>query len=198
MKKILLGLILIFILGCTDKTDKNGFYTEGENIGLHKKTKTFFNKEGYNKDGFNINGWSKDGINIETRLKYDSNGYDIYGYDVNGFNAMGYDSNGFDKDGWSKDGINIETKTFFNKNGISMTGVTITDIHDILKSKLSLENSMLKIYDGKQIKPYNGGDLAFSFPAIGKGPVFGGNGYSITVEVTKYGKIVYLYKDKLF
>ncbi|WP_051532651.1 hypothetical protein [Fusobacterium perfoetens] len=79
MKKILLGLSLIFILGCSDRTDKNGFYITGENKGIHKETKTKYDKEGYDCYGFN-----KDKIN-----KYTGTNYDIDGWDISGFNEKG-------------------------------------------------------------------------------------------------------------
>ena len=109
MKKILLGLILVFILGCTDKTDKNGFYIEGENIGTHKETNTLFNKNGYDISGYDKNGWSKENINKETNTLFDKNGYDIFGYD---------------KNGWSKKRIHKETNEFYDKNGFNKGGFT--------------------------------------------------------------------------
>ena len=147
MKKILLGLILIFILGCSDKTDKNGFYIEGENTGTHKETNTPFNKNGYDISGYdkngydvygyNKNGWSKENINKETSTLFDKNGYDIFGYDENGwskeninketntlFDENGYDIFGYDENGWSKKRIHKETNEFYNKNGFNKGGFT--------------------------------------------------------------------------
>lgn len=97
MKKILFGLSFLFIFGCMNKTDKNGFYIEGKNIGVHKETKTEYDKEGYNKEGFNELGWNKIGMNRETNSIYDKEGYNI-----NGFNVKG---------------INKETKTIFDREG---------------------------------------------------------------------------------
>lgn len=74
MRKILLGFILIFILGCSDKTDENGFYIEGKNIGIHKETKTKYNKEGYNKGGF-----TRYGLNKEN--KFDKNKFYKYKFE---------------------------------------------------------------------------------------------------------------------
>lgn len=77
MKKILLSLLLINLLGCGDKTNENGFYIEGKDIGIHKETKT----------------------------KYDINGYDINGYNSQGYNKNGYDKDGLDKNGYDKNGV---------------------------------------------------------------------------------------------
>lgn len=81
MKKIImLGLVFVFILGCTDKTDKNGFYIEGKNIGIHKETKGKYDKDGYDKNGYNTEGFNK-------------NGYNVKGLDKDGIDENGFDEN---------------------------------------------------------------------------------------------------------
>lgn len=126
MKKFLLGLALILILGCTDKTDKNGFYIEGKNIGIHKETKTKYDINGYDingydKDNFGKDGWSKNkNINKETKTKYDKDGYDYYGFNkdkINRDTGTNYNIDGWDKDGFNKKGINKITGFNFNERG---------------------------------------------------------------------------------
>lgn len=150
MKKVLFNiLLLISLLGCTDKTDENGFYIEGKNKGIHKETKLQYDKNGYNKlgynkrgfdklgnynpkydiityydNGFNKNGWSYDGINKETNSKYDKSGYNEKGFDKDGLNKDGFDKDGFDKNGWSKNGINKKTNSYYDENGYNKGGFT--------------------------------------------------------------------------
>lgn len=75
MKKILWVLSLILIVGCT-ATDENGFYLEGSNAGINRKTRTMYDVNGYNKEG------------------YDTKGYNIEGYNRNGFNEKGIHKEG--------------------------------------------------------------------------------------------------------
>lgn len=77
MKKILLSLLIVNILGCGDKIDSKGFYIEGKNIGLHKETKSKYDKDGYDKNGYNVEGFNKNG--------YNAKGFDKDGIDKNGF-----------------------------------------------------------------------------------------------------------------
>lgn len=115
MKKILLGLSLIFILGCSAKTDENGFYIEGRNIGIHKETKTK-----YNKEGFDINGWNEKFINKETKTKYDKEGFDYFGFNkdkINKETGTNYDINGWDCSGFNEKGIHKITGFNFDEKG---------------------------------------------------------------------------------
>lgn len=120
MKKILFGLSFLFIFGCMNKTDKNGFYIEGKNIGVHKETKTEYDKEGYNKEGFNELGWNKIGMNRETNSIYDKEGYNINGWNnefLNKETKTEYDKEGYNINGFNVKGINKETKTIFDREG---------------------------------------------------------------------------------
>lgn len=120
MKKILFGLSFLFIFGCMNKTDENGFYIEGKNMGIHKQTKTEYDKEGYNKEGFNELGWNKIGMNRETNSMYDKNGYNINGWNnefLNKETKSKYDKEGYNINGFNMKGINKETKTIFDREG---------------------------------------------------------------------------------
>lgn len=114
MKKIILSLLLVLILGCTDKTDTKGFYIEGKNRGIHKETKTKYDKEGYDKYGYSTDGYDKYGYNYIGFNKdgYNTEGYDKDGYNYKGFNKDGYNAEGYDKDGFNKGGF---TRYGFNK-----------------------------------------------------------------------------------
>ncbi len=108
--KIGVLICFIFLFGCGPKIDENGFFIEGNNIGIHKETKTK-----YDKDGFNINGWDKNGYNKITKDKFN-----IDGWNIDGFNAENIHRDTgtkYDKDGWNVDGFNekgINKKTGFN------------------------------------------------------------------------------------
>lgn len=115
MKKILIILLTIILLGCMDKTDERGFYIEGEKIGYHKETKTLYDKEGYDQKG-----WNKEGINKETGTLYDKDGFDQKGWNKEGINKetnTNLDKDGFNQSGWNKKGINKETGYNFDKEG---------------------------------------------------------------------------------
>lgn len=130
MKKILIFLVLVFcMVGCGDKVDEKGFYTEGSKTGINKETGTEFdisgfNKTGYNEYGFDIDGYDRDG--------FDKNKYDKNGFNANGFNRekthketgsifdeTGFDIDGFDKDGYSKTGYD---KNHYDRNGLNVWG----------------------------------------------------------------------------
>lgn len=128
MKKILLGLSLFFILGCSDKTDENGFYIEGKNIGINKETKTEydihgFNKDGFDKENFGRDGWSKNkNINKDTKTEYDKNGFDYYGFNkdkINRDTGTSYNIEGFNKEGFNEKGINKITGFSFDNEGFT-------------------------------------------------------------------------------
>ncbi|WP_410208317.1 hypothetical protein [Fusobacterium sp.] len=97
MKKLLLLLSLLFIFGCGDGTDIHGFYMAGENKGIHKETKTR-----YDKDGFDIDGWSENKlINKVTKSEYGRGGYDYYGFNEKGIHKItgfNFDEKGFTKE----------------------------------------------------------------------------------------------------
>lgn len=141
MKKIFVILILLILIACGDKTDVRGFYTEGKNIGIHKETKTEYDKFGFNMYGFNQEGYDKDGydkdgldsekfgkdgwsenkyINKETKTEYDTNGYTYYGFNQEGINkdtGTKYNSEGWDRYNFNEKGINKITRFNFNSEG---------------------------------------------------------------------------------
>ena len=53
-------------------------------------------------------GFDEDGIHKETRTAFDKNGFDYNGYDKDGFNAEGHDNGGYDKSGFDEEGYDIE------------------------------------------------------------------------------------------
>lgn len=121
MKKIVIILFVIILFGSIDKTDKRGFYIEGDKIGYHKKTKTLYDIEGYDKDGFNEKGYDKEGYN---RKGYNIEGYDRNGYDKEGYNKEGYNKNGYDKEGYDREGYDWTgyDKEKYDRNGYNKYG----------------------------------------------------------------------------
>ena len=126
MKRILMVLSLLMFIACSDKTDDKGFYTEGKNIGIHKETKTEYDKDGYDKDGFDNEKFGRDGwnknkyINKETKTEYDKDGYNYYGFDKEGINrdtGTNYNTEGWDRYGFNEKGINKTTGFSFNSLG---------------------------------------------------------------------------------
>ncbi|MGL5050015.1 MAG: hypothetical protein ACRC6E_05200, partial [Fusobacteriaceae bacterium] len=101
---------------CSYKIDSNGFYMEGKNIGIHKETKTK-----YDKDGFDRYGWSSDkNINKETKTEYDKNGYNYYKfnkYKINKDTGTNYDIEGWDINQFNEQGINKKTGFSFDSDG---------------------------------------------------------------------------------
>ena len=127
MKKILIILLTIILSGCIiDDTDEMGFYIEGPRIGKHKETGTFYDKEGYNKDGYNEYGYNKEGYDKEGYNKdgIDKEGYNKEGYDKTGYNKVGYDREGYNKNGYDRTGYNKEGYDWagYNKNGYNKEG----------------------------------------------------------------------------
>ena len=159
MKKIKFFLTILIISnllsGCFDSYDENGFKIKN---GIHKDTKTFYDNNGYNKDGFNKNGFNKSGYD---KNGYDKNGFNNDGYDKNGFNKDGYDKNGFNKNGFDinafdKEGINYITKTNFDingfdKSGFNKNGFDIKGIHKDTKTKYDLNGFDKNGFDIKGI-----------------------------------------------
>ena len=126
MKKIILSLLLVLILGCTDKTDTKGFYIEGKNRGIHKETKTKYDKDGYNykgfnKDGYNAEGYDEEGFDLQG---YDEEGFDLQGYDKDGYNYKGFNKDGYNAEGYDEEGFDLQgyDKDGFNKGGFTRYG----------------------------------------------------------------------------
>ena len=132
-------IIFSFFSGCND--DKDSYDTFGFNLeGIHKDTKTKFDRIGYDKDGYNKDGFRLSGIHKDTKTKFNPMGYDEYGYNKNGFNLagihkdtktkfnpVGYDKDDYDKEGYNKNGFNLagihkDTKTKFNFMGYNKDG----------------------------------------------------------------------------
>lgn len=150
LKKIVVYLSFLLIIGCMDKTDERGFYIEGKKVGYNKNTKTLYDEEGYDKLGYDVFGWNKKGFNKYTGIKYDKEGYDILGYnkdnwnrqnihkntgtiydekgytregyDKEGYNRLGYNKEGYNKLGWNKDKINVVTKDIYDEEGYDING----------------------------------------------------------------------------
>ena len=130
MKKIFILLVLTFwMVGCGDKVDEKGFYTEGSKIGINKETGTEFDISGFDRTGYNEYGFDKEGFN---RKGFDKYNYDKDGYNENGFNRErlhkvtgttfnenGFDMTGFDKDGYGKNGYN---KDHYDRTGFDVWG----------------------------------------------------------------------------
>lgn len=120
MRRIFVGLLLLSMLGCTDKTDKNGFYIEGENTAINKETKTKYDKNGYDKDGYNKENWNKENISKRTGTKYDIDGFDFEGWNKENINketGTKYDKLGYNNKRFNKNGIHIKTETIFDEKG---------------------------------------------------------------------------------
>ena len=92
--------------------------------GLNRKTKSFYDengfdirgydKKGYDKKGFNIHGFDIKRIHKKTKTKFDEDGYDKKRFDADGYGKDGFDKKGYDKKGYDRNGIHKSKKQ--NKN----------------------------------------------------------------------------------
>lgn len=126
LTSLLLVVSILVIYGNWSRAlDERGFYFRGYRSGLHSKTKSIYDKEGFKIDGYNKRGFDKDKYDREGYRygydrdgyigKYDRDGYNKEGIDEKGFNRKGYDKKGYDKKGFNIFGINEDGR---NKNGI--------------------------------------------------------------------------------
>ena len=106
--------------------------------GIHKKTHTK-----YDLQGFDINGWSENKINKSTDTKYDIYGWDYDGwsedkinkktekeYDKNGYNYFGFNKDGFD----NKGGHYTQSEAYYDSILTSNNGILIALLAKIAKS----------------------------------------------------------------
>jgi len=92
--------------------------------GLNRKTKSFYDengfdirgydKKGYDKKGFNIHGFDIKRIHKKTKTKFDEDGYDKHRFGSDGYGKDGFDKKGYDKKGYDRNGIHKSKKQ--NKN----------------------------------------------------------------------------------
>lgn len=161
MKRIIVGLSILFILGCMEKTDDKGFYLDGNKKKINKFTKTKYDKDGYNYEGFDVYGYDKDGfnnhgfdinnydrngydrngynklsINKDTGTEYNLKGFNRAGYDKDGFNNQGFDKFGYNKDGYDKSGYN---KDGYDKDGYNKENFNKNNIHKLTKTKYDIQ-----------------------------------------------------------
>lgn len=105
MKKVLLSLSFLLILGCTNSE----FNTQGINI----KTGTRYDINGYDINGYDMTGFNIEGINKETLSLYDINGYNKEGYNREGYDKEGYNKHGINKEGYSKEALKFHNAAWF-------------------------------------------------------------------------------------
>lgn len=106
MKRLIIFLSMcIFFIACNVSNEKDEFFTQGEKRGIHKITRTKYNKSGYDMYGYDRAGYDKDKLDING---YDQegfkNGFNQYGYDKEGYDRKGYDIFGYDRNNYNKDG----------------------------------------------------------------------------------------------
>lgn len=104
---------------------------EFDRAGIHKKTKTKFDLEGYDYQGYHRNGYdrrgfNRKGIHRETGTIFDPDGFDNKGYDIDGFDRDGFNVKGFDREGFDRDGFDIKG---YNREGFDRKGFDIEGIH---------------------------------------------------------------------
>ena len=119
--------------------DKNGFNIKG----IHKKTNTLYDPQGYNQKGYDKNGFNIRGIHYKTNTIYNPQGYDKNGFNKNKLHKI--TATHLDPRGFNYKGINVDTKKPYDKNGYDIRGILVKNKTDIKDKKVTNNKSHTKI-----------------------------------------------------